>query len=79
MQAYGHTYMGKIGNRLSYLQSRNRDTDVENKHTDTQGKREDGVNGEIETDIYTLLCIREKTNENCPHSTGNSTQCSVVT
>ena len=60
MQAYGHTYMGKIGNRLSYLQSRNRDTDVENKHTDTQGKREDGVNGEIETDIYTplSLCIK---------------------
>ena len=49
MQAYGHTYMGKIGNRLSYLQSRNRDTDVENKHTDTKGKREGG--------IYICMCL----------------------
>ena len=50
----------KISKRLSYLQSRNRDTDVENKHIDTHGKREDGMNGEIETDIYTPLipCIK---------------------
>ena len=39
----------------TYLQSRNRDTEVENKHDTTWGR---GV-GEInwETDIYTLLCI----------------------
>ena len=37
--------------------------------------------GEIEigTDIYTLLCIKQITNENLLYSTGNSTQCSVVT
>ena len=33
--------------RWTYLQSRNRDTDVENKLTDTKGGREDGMNWEI--------------------------------
>ena len=33
--------------RRSYLQSRNRDTDVENKHIDTKGKKGDGMNWEI--------------------------------
>ena len=31
------------------------------------------------TNTYTLLCIKQMTNENLPYSTGNSTQCSVVT
>ena len=35
--------------RQSYLQSKNRDTDVENKHTDTKGKREGG--------IYICMCL----------------------
>ena len=56
-----------------------RDIDVANKLKDSKGRKRGVMNGEIDTDIYTLLCIREKTNENCPHSTGNSTQCSVVT
>ena len=33
----------------------------------------------IGIDIYTLLCIKQITNENRLYSTGNSTQCSVVT
>ena len=37
------------------------------------------MNWEIGTDIYTLLGIKQKTNENLLYSTGNSTQCSVVT
>ena len=39
------------------------------------------MNWEIGTDIYTLLilCIKQITNENLLYSTGNSTQCSVVT
>ena len=41
-----------------YLQSRNRDTDVENKHMDTKGRRGDGMDCETGTDIYTLLCIK---------------------
>ena len=35
--------------RWSYLQNRNRDTDIENKQR---------MNCEIETDIYTILCIK---------------------
>ena len=49
----------------------NRDTDVVNKLKDTKGKRWGGMNGEIETDLYTPICMREKTNENRLHSTGN--------
>ena len=33
-----------------------------------------GLNWEIGIDIYTLLCIKEITNENLLYSTGNSTQ-----
>ena len=67
--------------RRSYLQSRNRDTDVENKHMNTKGEKGDGMNWEIGIDIYTLLVlgIKEITNENLLYSTGNSTQCSMVT
>ena len=38
-----------------------------------------GMNWETGTDIYTLLCIRQVTNENALDSTGNAIQCSVVT
>ena len=53
--------MKKNWYRRSYLQSRNRDTDIENKYMDTKGKRwGGGVNWEIGIDIYTLLilCIK---------------------
>ena len=61
----------KIG--ISYLHSRNRDTDIENKRN-TKGER-GGMNWEIETDIYTLLilCIKWITNESLLYSTQNST------
>ena len=38
-----------------------------------------GMNQETAIDIYTLLCIEQLTNENLLYTTGNSTQCSVVT
>ena len=44
--------------RWTYLQSRNRDTDVEDKLMDTKGERGGGMNWEIGIDIYTLLCIK---------------------
>ena len=44
--------------RLIYLQSRNRDTDVENKRMDTKGGREGGMKWEIGINIYSLLCIK---------------------
>ena len=39
------------------------------------------MNWEIGIDIYKLLilCIKQITNENVLYSTGNSTQCSVMT
>ena len=40
--------------KLTYLQNRNRVTDVENKHG-YQGMRGGGINWEIWIDIYTLL------------------------
>ena len=46
--------------RLTYLQSRNRDTRVENKLMDTKGEAGGGMNWEIGVDIYKLLilCIK---------------------
>ena len=44
--------------RLTYLQSRNRDTDVENKLMDTKVGRGGRMNWEIGIDIYALLCIK---------------------
>ena len=45
--------------RWTYVQSRNSDADVENKHMDTKWGR-GGMNWEIETDIYKvlILCIK---------------------
>ena len=57
---YINAYMWNLEKcyRWSYLQSRNRDTDVENKCMDTKGGRRGGMNWEIEIDIYTLWCIK---------------------
>ena len=46
------------------MQSRNRDTDVENKCTDTKtGKKGGGMNSEIGIDIYTQLILSVKYNK----------------
>ena len=44
--------------RRTYLQSRNRVTDVENKPMVTNRGRGGRMNWEIAIDIYTLLCIK---------------------
>ena len=45
--------------RCSYLQNRNRDTDVENKLMDTKEEGRDGMNWEIGVDIHILLiCLK---------------------
>ena len=48
--------------KISRLQGRNRDADVENKHMDTKGGKWGGgggvMNWEIEIDIHTLICIK---------------------
>ena len=56
--------------RWTGLQGRNRGTDVENKHMDTQGRKWQGgggggvINWEIGIDIYTLICVKWITNKN---------------
>ena len=44
--------------RLTCLQGRNRDTDIENKHVNTSGEGEGGMNWESEVNIYTLPCVK---------------------
>ena len=61
---------------MKLFESRNKDTDVENKYMDTKGEK---GNWETGTDIYKLLYIKQITNENLLYSTENSTQCSMVT
>ena len=65
--------------RWTYLQSRNRDTDAENKHMDTKGGKVGWDElGNWDSHIYTTI-VKSMTNENLLHSTRNSTtQCSVV-
>ena len=56
--SYINAYMWNLDKwyRWCYLQSRNRDTDMENRCMETKGER--GVNREVGIDIYTLLCIK---------------------
>ena len=61
------------------MPSRNRDIDVENKLMDTKVECGGGMSWEIETDIYTVLHIKEIINENLLYSTMNSSHGSVVT
>ena len=42
---------------LTFLQSRNRDTDIENKCRDTKRGKGCGMNWEIGIDMYTLLIL----------------------
>ena len=46
--------------RWTYLQDLNGDTHIENKYMDTKVGREDGMDREIRSDIYTLLiqCVK---------------------
>jgi len=51
----------KKGNKWTYLQNRNRVTDVENKLVVTSGESREGsegINWEIGIDIYTVLYIK---------------------
>ena len=81
--SYNNAYMWNLENwyRWSYFQSRNRDRRREQMYGYQGGKVGGGRNWEIEIDTYTLLilCIKYITNENLLYSTGNFTQCSVVT
>ena len=54
-------------------------TDTEKKHMNSKGGRRGGMNWETGIDTYTLLCTKQRMNEDLLHSTGNSTRCSLVT
>ena len=56
---YINAYMWNIEKwyRWTYLQDKNRDTEVENGHVDTGEEGEGGTNWEIRIDVYTLPCI----------------------
>ena len=57
---YINAYMWNLEKwyRWTYLKSRNRDIDTENKHTDTKRGKGSGVNWEMGLDIHTLLCTK---------------------
>ena len=79
---YSNTYMWNLEKqyRWTYLQSKNRNTDIENKCMDPGEERRDGISWEIDIDIYILLilCINWITNGNLLYFTGSSLQSSVV-
>ena len=55
---YYHIYVeSRKKYRLTYLQSRNRETDIEKQHMSTKVEKEGGANWEIGINMYTLLCI----------------------
>ena len=68
--------------RGTHLQSRSRDTDIENKREDSKEEKEGwdelGDWGG-HTHTHTLFCVSEKTHENLPGSTGSPAQRSAGT
>ena len=67
--------------KVSYLQGRNRNADLEMDVWTGWGARrgEGGMNWEVGTDMHTLPWIRQRTSGNLLYRTGSSVQCSVVT
>ena len=57
------------------MQGRNRGTDVEKRHVDTEGEEEGGTDWEIRTDISTLSGVGQRANGKLLHGTGSSAQC----
>ena len=59
-QIYDITYMWNLKKwyKWSYLQNRNRVTDIENKLMVTKGESGGGISWDIGIDIYTLLYIK---------------------
>ena len=63
----------------TYLQGRNRDTDVKNRHAETARKGEGGMNGESSVEISILQCVIYIDSEKFLYNTGRSVLCSVMT
>ena len=62
----------KKWHKWTFLQNRNRVTNVENRLMVTRGGREKGINWEIGIDMYTPLHTKQITNKDLLYSTGNS-------
>ena len=80
--SYDIAYMWNQKNwyKWTYLQNRNRLTDLENELMVTRGEGSGGgVDWEFGIDMYTLLYLKEITNKDLLYSTGNSAQYSVIT
>ena len=71
----------KSQNDFNIMQGRNGDSDV-NKHVDTVGEGESGINGESSINIYTLSCVKWTVGEKLLYNTitqGAQSGCSVMT
>ena len=65
--SYGTAYMWNLKKwyQWTYLQNRNRHTDIENKLMVIKGERlGGGINWEFGIEMYTLICIKWITNKN---------------
>ena len=66
--------------QMTYFQSKKRETQMQRTNEWTpRRERGSGMNQDNGIDIYTLRCVKQITSENLLYSTGNSTQCSMVT
>ena len=63
--------------KQTYIQNRNRLTDIENKHGYPRGRVE-RRDREFGLDMYTLLYLKWITNKDLLYNTGNSAQCYVA-
>ena len=57
---YINTYMWNLEKwyKITCLQGRNRDIDIENGYVDIEGEREGGMDWESITDIHTQSCVK---------------------
>ena len=64
--------------KWTYLQNKNRLTDIENKLIVTRGERKGGINWDFGINRYRLLCIKH-IDKDLLCSTGNDTQYLIIT
>ena len=80
--SYDVPYMQNLEKKLyrwTYLQNRNRLPYLENELTVTSGEMwREGIVREFGVDMYTRPCLKQITNKDLLHSTGNPAQCYVA-
>ena len=63
----------------TYLQGRNRDTDIENRLLDSAREGKGGTNQESSIETYTLPCVKQMASKKLLYTVGSSAWCSVMT